>query len=144
VNGALPLLEVRDLSVAFRAAKGTTTVVDRISFKLERGRTLALVGESGSGKTVSALSIVRLLNYPAASHPSGQILFKGEDLLRASEDQLRAIRGSAITMVFQEPMTSLNPLHQIDKQIGEILELQTRSRACMITRINCRAANASG
>jgi microcin C transport system ATP-binding protein len=123
LKNALPLLDVRELSVAFRTAQGSTTVVDRVSFQLERGRTLALVGESGSGKSVSALSIVRLLSYPAASHPSGQILFKGEDLLQADESHLRAIRGSAITMVFQEPMTSLNPLHQIEKQIGEILEL---------------------
>jgi microcin C transport system ATP-binding protein len=120
---SLPLLDVRELSVAFRDGMGTTSVVDRISFRLERGRALALVGESGSGKSVTALSIVRLLDTSAASHPSGQILFKGEDLLRCDDAHLRSIRGSAITMVFQEPMTSLNPLHPIEKQIGEILEL---------------------
>jgi microcin C transport system ATP-binding protein len=123
VKQTVPLLDVHDLTVAFRDGKGTSTVVDRISFRLERGRTLALVGESGSGKSVTALSIVRLLNNSAASHPSGQILFKGEDLLRCSDAHLRSIRGSAITMVFQEPMTSLNPLHPIEKQIGEILQL---------------------
>jgi microcin C transport system ATP-binding protein len=128
------LLDVRDLSVAFQDAKGTTTVVDRVSFQLQRGRTLALVGESGSGKTVTALSIVRLLHYPPASHPSGQVLFEGEDLLRAGEPRLRSIRGSAITMVFQEPMTSLNPLHPIERQIGEILEIHGMRGASAIRR----------
>ncbi|HEV3043647.1 MAG TPA: ABC transporter ATP-binding protein [Roseiarcus sp.] len=123
MSGAAPLLDVRDLSVAFRQGGRSETVVDRVSFKLERGGALALVGESGSGKSVTALSTVRLLPYPAASHPSGQILFKGEDVLRASDADLRALRGGAVTMVFQEPMTSLNPLHTIERQIGEIIEL---------------------
>jgi microcin C transport system ATP-binding protein len=118
-----PLLDVRDLSVAFRQGGHETLAVDRVSFRLERGQTLALVGESGSGKSVSALSILRLLNYPAAFHPSGEILFKGQDLLKADEEALRQVRGNDITMVFQEPMTSLNPLHSIERQIGEILEL---------------------
>ncbi|MGL4727432.1 MAG: ABC transporter ATP-binding protein [Bosea sp. (in: a-proteobacteria)] len=118
-----PLLDVRDLSVAFRQGGKETLAVDRVSFMLERGQTLALVGESGSGKSVSALSILKLLNYPAAFHPSGEILFKGQDLLKADEDALRKVRGNDITMVFQEPMTSLNPLHPIERQIGEILEL---------------------
>jgi microcin C transport system ATP-binding protein len=118
-----PLLEVRDLSVEFQQGARATLAVDHVSFRLERGRTLALVGESGSGKSVTALSIVKLLGYPAASHPTGEILFKGKDILRASESEVRAIRGAAITMVFQEPMTSLNPLHTIEKQIGEILGL---------------------
>jgi microcin C transport system ATP-binding protein len=123
VNGAAPLLEVRDLSVAFGAAAKARTVVDRVSFSLERGRTLALVGESGSGKSVTAQSIVRLLPYPAASHPGGEIFFAGRDILKMSDRELRATRGSKITMVFQEPMTSLNPLHNIERQIGEIIEL---------------------
>jgi microcin C transport system ATP-binding protein len=114
-----PLLEVRDLSVAF----GARTVVDRVSFSLNRGETLALVGESGSGKSVTAQSIVRLLPYPAASHPGGEILFDGRDVLRMSDRELRGIRGARITMVFQEPMTSLNPLHDIERQVGEIIEL---------------------
>ncbi len=113
------LLDVKDLSVAF----GKTTVVDRVNFTLNKGETLALVGESGSGKSVTALSILKLLPYPPASHPSGQIFFNGRDLLSASEKELRAVRGRAITMIFQEPMTSLNPLHTVEKQIGEILEL---------------------
>ena len=113
------LLEVKDLSVAF----GGTLVVDKVSFTLNKGETLALVGESGSGKSVSALSILKLLQYPPASHPSGQILFKGVDLLKADDRTLRGVRGRAISMIFQEPMTSLNPLHPVEKQIGEILEL---------------------
>ncbi|MEM9676494.1 MAG: ABC transporter ATP-binding protein [Pseudomonadota bacterium] len=118
-----PLLSVRDLSVAFTVSGKTTTAVDTVSFDIGRGETVALVGESGSGKSVSALSILKLLPYPAASHPSGQIFFKGEDLLDSDERDLRAVRGSDVTMIFQEPMTSLNPLHTIERQLGEILEL---------------------
>jgi microcin C transport system ATP-binding protein len=127
-DGSRPLLSVRDLSVAFRQGGRETLAVDRVSFDLERGQTLALVGESGSGKSVSALSIVKLLSYPPASHPSGEILFKGQDLLKADENALRKVRGNDITMVFQEPMTSLNPLHTIERQVGEILELHGRAR----------------
>ncbi len=118
-----PLLSVSDLSVAFRQGGKETLAVDRVSFEIRRGETVALVGESGSGKSVTALSVLKLLNYPAASHPSGSVLFKGEDLLAADEDGMRKVRGNAITMVFQEPMTSLNPLHTIERQIGEILSL---------------------
>ncbi len=117
------LLEVRDLSVAFSQGGRTSLAVDRVSFSLERGRTLALVGESGSGKSVTALSVVRLLGATSATHPSGEIFFRRKDLLKMDEPDLRAVRGKSITMVFQEPMTSLNPLHTIEKQIGEILEL---------------------
>ena len=94
-----------------------------MSFSINKGETLALVGESGSGKSVSALSILKLLPYPSASHPSGSVLFKGEELLDADERDLRRVRGNDITMIFQEPMTSLNPLHTVERQIGEILEL---------------------
>jgi microcin C transport system ATP-binding protein len=118
-----PLLSVSDLSVAFRQGGKETLAVDRVSFDIRRGETVALVGESGSGKSVTALSVLKLLSYPAASHPSGRVLFKGEDLLAADEDAMRKVRGNAITMVFQEPMTSLNPLHTIERQIGEILSL---------------------
>ena len=117
------LLKVTDLSVAFAQGGQTTLAVDHVSFEIAKGETLALVGESGSGKSVTALSILKLLSYPPASHPSGQILFNGEDLMVADEPALRKVRGNAITMVFQEPMTSLNPLHTIEKQIGEILSL---------------------
>ncbi len=117
------LLEVKDLSVAFRQGGNVNLAVDRVSFTLRKGETLALVGESGSGKSVSALSILRLLPYPAAEHPSGSIKFNGEELLDADERDLRKVRGNDITMIFQEPMTSLNPLHSVERQIGEILEL---------------------
>ena len=118
-----PLLEVKDLSVAFGQGERSNLAVDRVSFSIARGETLALVGESGSGKSVSALSILKLLPYPSASHPSGSITFKGEELLDADERDLRRVRGNDITMIFQEPMTSLNPLHTVERQIGEILEL---------------------
>ena len=118
-----PLLSVRDLSVAFHQGGATSVAVDQVSFDLMPGEVVALVGESGSGKSVTANSILKLLPYPAASHPSGKILFDGKDMLTLPERSLRAVRGNDITMIFQEPMTSLNPLHTIERQIGEILEL---------------------
>ena len=118
-----PLLSVRDLSVAFTQGGNQSIAVDHISFDLAKGETVALVGESGSGKSVSALSVLKLLPYPTASHPSGKILFQGADLLAMNEKQLRSVRGNKITMIFQEPMTSLNPLHTIEQQIVEILKL---------------------
>jgi microcin C transport system ATP-binding protein len=123
VTDNAPLLSVQNLSVAFHQAGKTALAVDGVSFEIRRGETLALVGESGSGKSVTALSVLKLLNYPAASHPSGAILFEGQDLLKADENAMRKVRGNAITMVFQEPMTSLNPLHTVERQIGEILAL---------------------
>jgi microcin C transport system ATP-binding protein len=120
---ANPLLSVRDLSVVFRADGRESLAVDRVSFDIGRGETVALVGESGSGKSVTALSVLKLLPYPAAYHPSGTINFAGRDLLQLSERDMQRLRGDDITIVFQEPMTSLNPLHTIEKQIGEILLL---------------------
>ena len=117
------LLEVKDLSVVFTQGGRQTVAVDRVSFEIRKGETVALVGESGSGKSVTALSVLKLLPYPAASHPSGEIAFRGQDLLRMAEDQIRRVRGNNITIIFQEPMTSLNPLHTIERQIGEILLL---------------------
>src|SRR5215470_7895237 len=117
------LLSVRDLSVAFGREDREVLAVDCVSFDIRKGETLALVGESGSGKSVTALSIMRLLPYPPAWHPSGVIIFKGQDLMRVRDNEMRRVRGSDITIVFQEPMTSLNPLHTIEKQIGEILLL---------------------
>jgi microcin C transport system ATP-binding protein len=122
-SSEIPLLSVRDLSVAFGRGEREALAVDRVSFDIRKGETLALVGESGSGKSVTALSVMRLLPYPAAWHPSGTILFKGQDLMRLRENDMRRVRGDDITIVFQEPMTSLNPLHTIEKQIGEILLL---------------------
>ncbi|MCV6546975.1 MAG: ABC transporter ATP-binding protein [Cohaesibacter sp.] len=131
---AQPLLQVRDLSVAFRQDGQEKIAVNHISFDLEKGETLALVGESGSGKSVSALSILKLLPYPAASHPSGEIVFDGQDLLKANDKTLRAVRGNRISMIFQEPMSSLNPLHTVEQQIGEVLSIhhgmsESQSRA---------------
>ena len=117
------LLDVRDLSVDFNQGERVTHAVRHASFTIGKGETVALVGESGSGKSVSALSILKLLSYPAASHPSGEILFKGEDLLHATEARLRKVRGDQIALIPQEPMNSLNPLHTIERQIGEILRL---------------------
>jgi microcin C transport system ATP-binding protein len=120
-----PLLRVRDLSVTFSTGKDKIfTAVDKVSFELRKGETLALVGESGSGKSVTALSVLQLLPYPVAQHPQGSsIIFGGKELVGASEDELRKIRGNRIAMVFQEPMTSLNPLHTIERQIGEVLTI---------------------
>ena len=123
-----PLLSVRDLSVAFAQGGRETLAVDHVSFDIGKGETVALVGESGSGKSVSALSILKLLPYPPASHPSGSIHFRGQDLLALDEKALRKVRGNKITMIFQEPMTSLNPLHTIEDQIGEILRLHRGMR----------------
>ncbi len=116
-----PLLEVRDLSVNFRGAQREIEAVRGASFHVEKGETLALVGESGSGKSVSALSILQLLPYPNARHPSGSVRFKGEELMGAAEARLRDLRGNRIAMIFQEPLTALNPLHAVEKQIGEML-----------------------
>ena len=118
-----PLLSIRDLSVAFRSGGRETLAVDRVSFDIGKGETVALVGKSGSGKSATALSILKLLPYPAAHHPSGSVTFKDRNLLPLSEREMRRVRGDDITIVFQEPMTSLNPLHTIEKQIGEILLL---------------------
>ena len=118
-----PLLAVRDLSVDFKVEGGQSHAVKHISFELSAGETLAIVGESGSGKSVTALSILQLLPYPTASHPSGSILYRGQELLGADEDTLHTARGNNISMIFQEPMTALNPLHVVERQVGEVLSL---------------------
>ena len=135
VSATAPLLDVRDLSIAFAQGGERKVVVDRVSFRLEKGQALALVGESGSGKTVTAQAIVRLLPHPAASYPTGEILFHGRDVLKMSDGELRDMRGAAVTMVFQEPMTSLNPLHTIERQIGEIIALHQGRAAATRARI---------
>src|SRR6478672_6813000 len=137
MDAVAPLVEVRDLSVRFAAGPVSVDAVNHVSFKIAKGEIVALVGESGSGKTVSALSIMRLLNYPSASHPSGEIIFSGKDLLKAPGNVMREIRGEKISIIFQEPMTSLNPLHTIHKQVGEIMRLhhgpdETATRARVI------------
>lgn len=111
------VLEIKDLSVAFSGV----LAADKVSFSIKKGETVALVGESGSGKSVTALSILQLLPYPTASHPSGSIKVDGIEMIGASDRVLQSVRGQKVTMIFQEPMTSLNPLHRVEKQIGEIL-----------------------
>ncbi len=123
MDACTPLLSVRDLSIAFRQGERETLAVDRISFEINKGETLAIVGESGSGKSVTALSVMKLLPYPSAHHPSGEIVFKGRELIGLPETGMRQVRGNDITVIFQEPMTSLNPVHTIERQIGEILLL---------------------
>ena len=118
-----PLLEIAGLNVAFGRGANQFDAVKNVSFALEKNETLTLVGESGSGKSVTALSILQLLPYPAAHHPGGSIKFKGTEMIGAPETTLRTIRGNRIGMVFQEPMTSLNPLHNVEKQVGEVLEV---------------------
>jgi len=117
------LLDVRNLSVNFTSDETEVEAVKGVSFSMNRGDTVALVGESGSGKTVSALSIMRLLPYPAASHPSGEIFFKGRDVLKLPLTEMQKLRGRDIGMIFQEPMSSLNPVHRVEKQIGEVLKV---------------------
>lgn len=121
-----PLLSVRDLAISFD--QGSTTTVRGVNFEIPTNTVVSLVGESGSGKSITALSILRLLDERAAVYPAGEILFQGEDLLKAPEKRLRQIRGAQISMVFQEPMTSLNPLHTVEKQIGEVLEVHKGMR----------------
>ena len=118
-----PLLQIRDLSVSFDTPGGEVQAVRRVSFEIAEGETVALVGESGSGKSVTALSILQLLPYPPARHPSGSILFRGQELVGAPEPSLRRVRGNRIAMIFQEPMTSLNPVLTIGSQIAEVVLL---------------------
>ena len=117
------LLDIQDLAVDFRTEGGAVHAVKGLSMSIERGETLALVGESGSGKSVTALSVLQLLPYPTASHPGGSIRLDGQELLGAPASTMRTVRGNRVAMVFQEPMTSLNPLHSIEKQLGETLRL---------------------
>ncbi|SDT99134.1 ABC transporter ATP-binding protein [Halopseudomonas salegens] len=118
-----PLIRIENLSVAFTGEHERVLALHDVSLDIHAGETLALVGESGSGKSITAHSILRLLPYPQASHPSGSIHYHGEDLLNCPEKRLRQIRGNRISMIFQEPMTSLNPLHSVERQINEVLLL---------------------
>ena len=117
------LLSIRNLSVHFDVPGAPVRAVHNISFDIARGETLALVGESGSGKSVTALSVMQLLSYPKASHPTGSIKFRGAELVGAPQVELQSIRGDRVGMIFQEPITSLNPVHTIEKQVREVLVL---------------------
>ncbi|MCZ2203373.1 ABC transporter ATP-binding protein [Bartonella sp. A05] len=119
------LLSVRDFSVAFRQEEEKKYILEHISFDIEEGETVALVGESGSGKSVTALSILQLLPFLKTSYQSGEILFKNQNLLQQKEEDLRKVRGKDIAMIFQEPMTALNPLHNVERQIGEVLKMHS-------------------
>ncbi|NBX74390.1 MAG: ABC transporter ATP-binding protein [Alphaproteobacteria bacterium] len=119
----MTLLDVQNLSVNFRTPQGDRAAVKNISFSLHAGETMAIVGESGSGKSVSVLSLLQLLPYPTAWHPSGSIMFEGQQLCGAPEPTLRRVRGNRMSMIFQEPLTALNPLHTVEQQISETLKL---------------------
>lgn len=125
---AQPLLSIEQLSIAFRQQETERRVVNTLSLSINAGETLALVGESGSGKSVTALSVLRLLPSPPVVYPEGDILFHGQSLLTASEQQLRSVRGNRIAMIFQEPMVSLNPLHNVERQLYEVLSLHRGMR----------------
>lgn len=124
----MALLEVKDLRTYFRTPRGVARAVDGVSFSLDRGRTLAVVGESGCGKSVTALSIIQLVAEPAGYIESGEVLFDGRDLLDLTAEQMRDVRGSQIAMIFQEPMTSLNPVFTIGRQVTEGLEIHGIAR----------------
>lgn len=127
--GAAPLLSFRDLHVSFGRGGREVRAVRGVSFDIGEAETVALVGESGSGKSVTALSAMRLLPYPHAWHPGGSIAFRGEEVLTAPAERMRALRGDRIAIVFQEPLTSLNPLHPIGRQIAEVLLVHKRMTA---------------
>jgi microcin C transport system ATP-binding protein len=120
------LLEVRDLAVTFGSGASAVEAVKGVSFDIARGETVALVGESGSGKSVTALSVLQLLPYPMARHPAGSIRFQGREMVNAAAADLLAVRGNRVSMIFQEPMTSLNPLHTIERQVNEVLVLHKK------------------
>jgi oligopeptide transport system ATP-binding protein len=122
-----PLLSVRDLSVSFRTPRGKVRAVDSVSFDVAAGETVAIVGESGSGKSVTALSIMRLIPDPPGRIEGGEVLFEGRDLLKLDDAAMRAMRGNRIAMIFQEPMSSLNPVLNIGTQVGEPINLHRKA-----------------
>ena len=141
-----PVLTIDNLHVEFRQGGNVTHAVRGVSFDIYDKETVALVGESGSGKSVTALSILKLLPYPQANHPAGSIVYEGRELLSADEKVLRQVRGNEISMIFQEPISSLNPLHTVERQVGEILDIhrgmsgsQARERVLeLLTQVGIR------
>src|SRR5262245_61561792 len=121
-----PLLQVKDLKTYFYTDEGIVKAVDGVTYDVQEGETLALVGESGCGKSISALSLLKLIPIPPGRIVSGEVLFDGEDIMKLEESDIRKIRGNRISMVFQEPMTSLNPVLTIGKQLTEALELHLK------------------
>jgi oligopeptide/dipeptide ABC transporter ATP-binding protein len=117
------ILEIRNLTTGFLTDKGLVKATDRISLDLEKGKTLCIVGESGSGKSVSALSIMRLIDYAGGIIEDGQVLFKGQDLVKKRQNEMLKIRGNLITMIFQDPMSALNPVFTVGEQIAEVLRI---------------------
>ena len=117
------IVSIKNLKISF---KKNQNVVDKINIDIPKGKTVAIVGESGSGKTLSALSILKLLPYPSAYHESGEITYQNKNLLQISNKEMQNIRGNNISTIFQEPMSSLNPLHTIEKQINEILMIHSK------------------
>ncbi len=136
------LLEVKNLSVNFGTGDDAVRAVRNVSFEIKRGETLAVVGESGSGKSVTALSILQLLPYPMANHPNGSIRFQGRELVGAPPRELLDVRGNRMSMIFQEPMTSLNPLHTIERQVNEVLILHKGLTRVGRAQAHARAAGA--
>src|SRR5687768_18120354 len=133
-NRAPPLLDVRELRTHFASERGEVRAVDGVDLRLERGRTLGIVGESGCGKSVTALSIMGLVPQPPGRIAGGEVRFEGEDLLKVSAQRLRDLRGDRISMIFQEPMSSLNPAFQVGEQIAEAI-LRHKS----VTRLQAKA-----
>lgn len=124
-----PLLEVKNLVVEFHTGEGITRAVNNVSFNIPQGKTIGIVGESGSGKSVTSLAVMGLLQKPAAKIPQGEVLFNGVDLLKCSDDQMRGLRGNQISMIFQEPMTSLNPVFKVGDQIAEAIRIHNKISA---------------
>ena len=123
MNQTETILEIKDLCVQFKTAEGVVQAVNHLNYSLHKGEKLGIVGESGSGKSVSSLGVMRLIPNPPGEITGGQILYKGKDLVQASESEMQKIRGNEISMIFQEPMTSLNPIIRCGKQIAESLQL---------------------
>jgi oligopeptide/dipeptide ABC transporter ATP-binding protein len=141
-NGKAPLLRVRDLVTSFRTERGILRAVDEVSFDVPEGATLGIVGESGCGKSVTALSILRLIPHPQGAIEHGSIELRGKDILRLSEREMQKVRGNEISMIFQEPMTSLNPVYTVGSQIVEAIRLhqkktrrEARERAIEMLRL---------